>query len=97
MTYLYVIRLRWICKKIGVERLSLKKRKLRCYFISNPQSSFFETDLFNNLIKFISTKGSEHGLSLKQSNKFLIMIKDEVNNLKACRKVLENLLEDLGE
>ena len=91
------IRLRWICKKIGVERLSLKKRKLRCYFISNPQSSFFETDLFNNLIKFISTKGSEHGLSLKQSNKFLIMIKDEVNNLKACRKVLENLLEDLGE
>ena len=90
------IRLRWICKKIGVERLSLKKRKLRCYFISNPQSSFFETEIFNNLIKFISTKGNEHGLSLKQSNKFLIMIKDEVNNLKACRKVLENLLEDLG-
>ena len=97
MTYLYVIRLRWICKKIGVERLSLKNRKLRCYFVSNPQSSFYETTLFNSLIKYISTQGHEQGLSLKQSNKFLIMIKDGVNNLRACRKILENLLEDLGQ
>jgi len=89
------IRLRWICKKLGMERLSLKSRKLRCYFISNPQSSFFETDFFNNLIKYVSTVGAEHGLSLKQSQKHLILIKDGVNNLKASRKILENILTEV--
>ncbi len=91
------IRLRWLCKLIGVERLSLKNRKLRCYFINNPQSSFYETAIFNNLMSYISTKGNEVGLSLKQSNKFLILIKDQVNNLKASRKVLEQLLKDVEE
>jgi len=91
------IRLRWLCKRIGVERLSLKSRKLRCYFIANAQSSFYETPLFTNLLNYISTKGTEQGLSIKQSNKYLIMVKDQVNNLKAARKILENLLEDLGE
>lgn len=90
------IRLRWICKKMGVERLSLKNRKLRCYFVSNPQSSFYETPFFADLLKYISISGPEQGLTLKQSNKFLILIKDGVNNLKACRKILENLMEDVN-
>ena len=90
------IRLRWLCKKIGVERLSLKGRKLRCYFISNPQSAFYETPFFNNLMTYISTKGPEKGLSLKQSNKYLIMVRDQVNNLKASRKILEQLIGEVS-
>ena len=90
------IRLRWLCKKIGVERLSLKGRKLRCYFISNPQSAFYETPFFNNLMAYISTKGPEKGLSLKQSNKYLIMVRDQVNNLKASRKILEQLIGEVS-
>jgi len=90
------IRLRWICKELGMERLSLKKRKMRCYFVSNPKSSFYETDFFNQMMHHISTKGAETGLSLKQSSKFLILIKDGVNNLKSCRKILENLQEDVS-
>lgn len=89
------IRLRWICKKMGIERLSLKSRKLRCYFVSNPQSAFYESQFFKNFLNFITTKGPELGLSLKQSKNFLIMVKDGMNNLKQCRKLLENLLEDI--
>lgn len=85
------IRLRWICKQMGIEKLSLKSRKLRCYFVSNPQSAFYETDFFNNFIKFVSIKGPEFGLSLKQSNKNLILIKDGINNLKQSRKLLDQL------
>ena len=91
------IRLRWICKRLGIERLSLKNRKLRCYFVGNPKSSFYETDLFNDLLQYITTKGPENGLFLKQSNKYLILIKDQVNNLKAARKVLENILTEINQ
>ena len=92
---LYGVELKWICKKMGIERLSLKSRKMRCYFVSNPQSSFYETDFFNNLIKFISTKGIEMGLHLKQSKNRLILIKEQVNNLKQCKKILEQIKKEL--
>ena len=89
------IRLRWICKRLGMERLSLKSRKLRCYFIGNPQSSFYETDMFKNFITYITTKGGKEGLSIKQSKSFLILVKDGVNNLKTCRRILENIEKEI--
>ena len=89
------IRLRWFCKKMGVERLSLKNRKMRAYFIRNAQSPFYETKFFKNFLGFVSSKGLEMGLTLKQSNTHLIMVKDEVNNLKACRKLLQFILEEV--
>ena len=91
------IRVRWICKEMGIERLSLKGRKMRCYFVANPQSSFYETPFFGQLMEHINTKYAEHGLSLKQSTKHLIMSKDGINNLKSCRKILENLQEDVAK
>ena len=89
------IRLRWICKRMGVERLSLKGRKLRAYFIRNAQSAFYETKFFKGLLKYISEKGPEAGLYLKQSKSHLILGKDEINNLKTGRKLLENLIAEL--
>ena len=89
------IRLRWICKRLGIERLSLKSRKLRCYFIGNPQSSFYETPLFNNFMSYISTHGHKEGLSFKQSKSYLILVKDGVNNLKTCRRILEKIEKEI--
>ena len=59
------LRVRWICKELGFERLTLKNRKLRCYFISNPQSPFFETKLFNSLLQYVATQGQKTGWSFK--------------------------------
>ena len=90
------LRLRWISKQLGFERLILKSKKLRCYFISNPQSPFFETDLFNNLIKHVTINGKSAGLNLKQSNKYLILSKENVKNLKEAKKVLEGIQAAVG-
>jgi len=89
------LRLRWLCKRFGFERLSLKKRKLRCYFIKNGQSSYYETAFFQELLGYVSTKGIKMGLSLKQSTQYLIMIKDGVKNLKDAQAILKKILEDV--
>lgn len=87
------LRLRWICKRLGFERLILKSRKLRCYFVNNPQSPFYETDLFQSLLRFVATEGHQHGLSFKKSTKYFLLIKDNVKDLRAAKKVLETLEE----
>ncbi len=85
------LKVRWMCQKLGFERLSLKQRKLRCYFIGNPQSPFYETDLFNNLMKHITINGKQDNWTLKQSSRYLILIKENVKSLKQTKVVLEKI------
>ena len=89
------LRLRWICKKLGFERVILKNRKLRCYFIEDPQSRFYETELFNQLLRFVATKGAQYGLQMKKSNKHIIIVRDNVKTLKQARMVLDKLKEGI--
>ncbi len=86
------LRLQWLCKKLGFERLILKGGKLRCYFLSDPQSSFFETETFNKIVQFVGAKGRIMGISLKQTNKELIFVQDDVRSLKAVKGVLEQVV-----
>ena len=90
------LRLRWICKRLGFERVILKNRKLRCYFVMDAQSSFYETETFQNLLQFVATKGAKFGISLKKSNKHLFVVRDNIKSLKQAKIVLEKLKEGIG-
>lgn len=89
------LRLRWICRDLGFEKLVLKNRKLRCYFINDPQSPYFESPHFKKMMKFLSKEGHEYGLSLKQSRRFLIVVKDDILGVRTARKLLEKVKEEV--
>jgi transcription-repair coupling factor (superfamily II helicase) len=88
------LRLRWIAKKLGFERIHLKGQKLQCYFVSNPQSSFYETKAFKNVLNYVLGKGKDRQMSFKQSTKSFIFIRENVRTLNGARKVLEILIEE---
>ncbi|MCB9293190.1 MAG: transcription-repair coupling factor [Lewinellaceae bacterium] len=90
------LRLRWVCKGLGFERLILKNGKLRCYFVDNPQSHFYESRLFQNILDFVNKEGRNRGLSFKQSNKYFILVKDHVKSLREAHEVLEKIREKVS-
>jgi transcription-repair coupling factor (superfamily II helicase) len=85
------LRVRWVCKQLGFERLILKNRKLRCYFISDPQSSFYETDFFKNMVGYVATNGMKAGLAFKKSKQHFILVKEGVSSLKEAKEILAEL------
>ena len=87
------LRLRWECKKLGFERIVLKSDKLRAYFVEDPQSLYYETRRFNNIMQLITTEGKLRGLRLKQAPRHLIMIKEDVSSLQEAKNVLEGILK----
>ena len=89
------LRLRWVCKKLGFERLSLKHRKLRCFFVSDPQSNFYESDLFRGFLQYVATKGEAKGWSFKKTHRHFILIKDSVGSLSEAKDLLAVVREDL--
>lgn len=48
-----IMRLKWLAQKIGFEKLYLKNRILRGYFISNPESNYFQTEKFGKILLFV--------------------------------------------
>jgi transcription-repair coupling factor (superfamily II helicase) len=51
-TMMKVLRLQWVAKVLGFEKISYKKAVLRGYFISNKQSPFFDSVMFNKVLHF---------------------------------------------
>lgn len=90
------LRLQWLCKKIGFERLILKGGKLRCYFLSDPQSSFYATEHFSKIHGICPKTWPTYGRFLKQTDKELILVQDDVRGIKAVKGLLEQLVGALN-
>ncbi|TDO19244.1 transcription-repair coupling factor [Pedobacter duraquae] len=51
-TMMDVLRLQWVARKLGFEKLNFKKGVLRGYFIANKQSAYFDSTMFNQVLHF---------------------------------------------
>lgn len=78
--------LRWLAQDLGMEKLVIKSNKMIGYFISNPQSKFYETDVFTNVLSAIQNNPSRFKLSEK--NEKLRVISDNVQSLNDAFKRL---------
>jgi len=76
---------------LGFERLILKSNKLRCYFVENPQSPFYESELFQSILAFVQQEGHRQGLSFKKSTRHFMLIKDQAKSLQQALKVLRKI------
>lgn len=85
------LRLRWSCKTLGFERLIFKNQKLRCFFVMNPQSPYYESELFQQILQFGASEGPFMGLSFKKTNDAFLMAKDGISGLDEVIALLGNI------
>ena len=80
--------LRWLAEQIGIEKLVIKSSSMVCYFISNPQSKFYDSESFQNILKYIQSGPKDCKLSEKNDKLRLIYsnittIDQALNSLKS--------------
>ena len=49
---LRIVPLRVLGRKAGAERLTLRKRRMTLYFVSNPESAFYQSKTFERIIEY---------------------------------------------
>jgi len=76
------VRCRKLAVELGFEKMSLKDETLRCYFINRPDSPYFESQTFQQILSFIQTGTNK--AKLKQSGRLFSMI---VNNVKSMEEM----------
>jgi transcription-repair coupling factor (superfamily II helicase) len=85
------LRLRWVAKRLGFEQIVLKRNKLRCYFVDNPQSPYYDSPVFQNIFQYIASNGERKGFNLKKTHKNLILAIDGIKSLRKAKEILLNL------
>jgi transcription-repair coupling factor (superfamily II helicase) len=85
-----VLRCRWLAVQLGFERMIYKNKQARLYFISNPDSPYFEGATFQHILSYVQM--SIKGARLKQVGKNFMLIIDVVKDLNTLEVMLGGMM-----
>ena len=83
------IRCRTIACELGFEKLILKNEQMRLYFVSNPDSPYFESDVFNHILAHIQKNTTN--ARLKQVGKNFLLVVDRMKNMQTVLNFLQRM------
>lgn len=83
------VRCRKMAVELGFEKMVLKESKLRCYFINNPDSPYFESDIFNRMLQFLQTLTNK--ARLKQTGRNFLLVHEDVQGMESLESFLSRM------
>src|SRR5699024_125838 len=87
------IRIKWIARKIGLERVIMKRGKLIGYFIANQDSRFYQTASFSKVLQYVQTHPMLCKMKEKETrNGLRLLIRfEDINSIAQALQVLKPL------
>ncbi|MGY8987062.1 MAG: transcription-repair coupling factor [Flavobacteriales bacterium] len=85
-----LMNLKWISKQIGFERIILKNKMMKAYFVSKNDSPYFESESFGKVLEFLknnfnNSEMKENNSKLSFSVKNIVSVSDAIN---ICNKII---------
>ena len=84
------IRLRWIAKDMGFEKVVLKQKTFVGYFIQNQTSSFYQSEYFARLMQHLTR--IQGRARLKERNNKLTLVMEQISNIDQAVTALGQIL-----
>lgn len=83
------VRVRKLAVDLGFEKLFLKNETLKCFFVGNPESPYFQSDTFNRILLFLQT-GTNKG-KLKQVGKNGILVVEDIKSMTQLHRFISKM------
>jgi transcription-repair coupling factor (superfamily II helicase) len=87
------VRCRKLAVELGFEKMSLKDDTLRCYFINRPDSPYFESQTFKNILGFLQTGTNK--ARLRQTGKMFLLVVDDVKSMEDMHRFLARMHKEV--
>ena len=84
------MKLKWISKEIGFERLLLKNNSLRAYFTTKTDSKYFDSDVFGKILNYL--KNNFESCEMKEKNNKLSLIINNIDSVSKAISICKNIL-----
>jgi transcription-repair coupling factor (superfamily II helicase) len=80
------VRLRWLAEKLGIEKLVLKGRQMKCYLLPSSRDDFYSSAVFGKIMKF--AQGHSKDCKIKEHKNRLILTLEGVPTIQKAQKML---------
>ena len=88
------VRCRKIAVELGFEKMFLKNETLKCFFVGNPDSPYFQSETFTGILQFLQT-GTNKG-KLKQVGKNGILVVENIRTMNELFCFLEKMQQSIN-
>jgi transcription-repair coupling factor (superfamily II helicase) len=88
---LSTIRLRWIAEKLGFEKILLKNERFIGYFVGNPTSHFYQSEVFSKILKYVQKNA--HKCRMKQEKTRLSITIKNIETVQEANDLLRQMVE----
>ena len=88
------VRLKWLAKEIGLEKVVLKQKRMIGYFISDQQSEFYQTEAFTKVLKYVQQNPTTSVMKEKQTKAGLRLLITfiKIDSVEVALKRLQKVL-----
>ncbi|HUR66555.1 MAG TPA: transcription-repair coupling factor [Chitinophagaceae bacterium] len=83
------IRCRKLAVDLGFEKMSLKDKTLRCYFINRPDSPYFESGTFDKILQYLQTQTNK--AKLKQTGRLFMLLAPDMKGMNEIHQFMKPL------
>jgi transcription-repair coupling factor (superfamily II helicase) len=83
------IRIRRMAVELGFEKLIFKNGQVKLYFINRPDSKYFESDIFKNILDYIQKQTRQ--ARLRQNGKLFMLVLNEMDSMKKLLEFIQRI------
>jgi transcription-repair coupling factor (superfamily II helicase) len=87
------VRCRKLAVSLGFEKMILKENTLKCFFINKPDSPYYESDIFKNILDFLQTGTNK--ARLKQVGKIFMLVAEPVHSMQETYNFLQRMHQEV--
>ena len=87
------VRIKWLAKALGLEKIILKQKRMLGYFVSDQQSDFYQTEAFSRMLKYVQQNGKSCVMKEKQTKNGLRLLITfiRIDSVKTALSILQKI------
>ncbi len=87
------VRIKWLAKEFGMEKIILKQKRMLAYFVNDQQSDFYQSDKFNRVLQYVQQNPKTCVMKEKQTKTGLRLLLTfiRIDSVKTALEVLRRI------
>jgi len=87
------VRIKWLAKQLGLEKIILKQKRMIGYFVSNQQSEFYQTAAFSKMLKYVQQNSKNCVMKEKETKNGLRLLITfiKIDSVKTALQILTRI------
>ncbi|MGB0777429.1 MAG: transcription-repair coupling factor [Flavobacteriaceae bacterium] len=87
------VRIKWLARELGIEKLILKQKRMVAYFVSDQQSDYYQSPAFSRVLSYVQQHPKTSVMKEKQTKSGLRLLTTfiQITDLKKALNTLEEI------